>query len=194
MAFTRSFLSATGLTEEQVKAVMEEHVSVTDALKADRDKYKTEADKLPGVQKELDALKGGDNWKQKYEDEHKAFEDFKTKTAQDAEAAKVRAAYRKLLIEEKIGEKWLDRVMESTDFSGMKLDKEGNLADPDKLKEALDKKWGDVKTTVSTKGATVDNPPKTGNPSITKEQILAIKDSSERQKAIAENLNLFGKG
>jgi len=194
MAFTRSFLSATGLTEEQVKAVMEEHVSVTDALKADRDKYKTEADKLPGVQKELDALKGGDNWKQKYEDEHKAFEDFKTKTAQDAEAAKVRAAYRKLLIEEKIGEKWLDRVMESTDFSGMKLDKEGNLADPDKLKDALDKKWGDVKTTVSTKGATVDNPPKTGNPAITKEQILAIKDSSERQKAIAENLNLFGKG
>lgn len=194
MAFTRSFLNATGLTEEQVKAVMEEHVSVVDALKADRDKFKADAEKLPGVQKELDDLKGGENWKQKFEDEHKSFEDFKAKTAHEAEAAKVRAAYRKLLIEEKIGEKWLDRVMETADISSMKLDKDGNLTDMDKLKEALDKKWGDVKTTVTQKGADVDKPPQTGKATVTKEQILAIKDSAERQKAIAENLNLFGKG
>ena len=194
MAFTRSFLNATGLTEEQVKAVMEEHVSVVDALKADRDKFKAEAEKLPGVQKELDDLKGGENWKQKFEDEHKAFDDFKAKTAQDAEAAKVRAAYRKLLIEEKIGEKWLDRVMESTDFSHMKLDKDGNLNDSDKLKESLDKKWGDVKTTYTEKGANVDKPPHTGVSKMTKDEILAIKDAGQRQQAIAENLNLFGKG
>jgi len=194
MAFTRSFLTATGLTEEQVKAVMEEHVSVVDALKADRDKFKAEAEKLPGVQKELDDLKGGENWKEKFENEHKSFEDFKAKTAQDAEAAKVRAAYRKLLIEEKIGEKWLDRVMESADFSGMKLDKEGNLTDIDKLKEALDKKWGDVKTTVTERGAKVETPPHTGNGKMSKEEILKIEDTSARQKAIAENLDLFQKG
>lgn len=192
MAFTRSFLTATGLSEEQVKAVMEEHVSVVDALKADRDKFKAEAEKLPGVQKALDDLKGGENWKQKFEDEKKAFEDFKAQTAQDAEAAKVRAAYRKLLIDEKIGEKWLDRVMESTDFSGMKLDKEGNLNDADKLKEALDKKWGDVKTTVTTQGAKIDNPPQIGKAAKTKDEILAIKDRNERLQAIAENHDLFG--
>ena len=193
MAFTRSFLTATGLTEEQVKAVMEEHVSVTDALKADRDKFKAEAEKAADLQKELEGIKGGEDFKAKYEEEHKAFEDFKKKTAEDAEAAKVKAAYRKMLIEEKIGEKWLDRVMESADLSGVKLDKDGNLADIDKLKEALDKKWGDVKTTVHTQGAKVENPP-SGKPTITRESILAIKDASERQKAIAENLNLFGKG
>ena len=193
MAFTRSFLTATGLTEEQVKAVMEEHVSVTDALKADRDKFKAEAEKAADLQKQLEGIKGGEDFKAKYEEEHKAFEDFKKKTAEDAEAAKVKAAYRKMLIEEKIGEKWLDRVMESADLSGVKLDKDGNLADIDKLKEALDKKWGDVKTTVTTKGAKVENPP-SGKPTITRESILAIKDASERQKAIAENLNLFGKG
>ena len=193
MAFTRSFLSATGLTEEQVKAVMEEHVSVTDALKADRDRFKADAEKLPDILKELNTFKSED-WKQKFENEHKAFENFKTQTELDAEAAKVKAAYRKLLIEERIGEKWLDRVMESADFSSMKLDKDGNLNDTDKLKEALDKKWGDVKQTITTQGAKVDTPPKTGKPTMTKEQILAIKDSSERQKAIAENLNLFGKG
>lgn len=194
MAFTRSFLSATGLTEEQVKAVMEEHVSVVDALKADRDKFKADAEKAADLQKQLEDIKGGEDWKSKYEEEHKAYEDFRQKTAQDAEAAKVRAAYRKMLIEEKIGEKWLDRVMESTDFSCIRLDKDGNLADSDKLKDALDAKWGDVKTTVTEKGANVEKPPQTGKPTMTKEQILAIKDTAERQKAIAENLNLFGKG
>jgi hypothetical protein len=192
MAFTRSFLTATGLTEEQVKAVMEEHVSVVDALKADRDKFKAEAEKLPGVQKELDDLKGGENWKEKFENEHKSFEDFKAKTAQDAEAAKVRAAYRKLLIEEKIGEKWLDRVMDSTDFSGMKLDKDGNLNDSDKLKESLDKKWGDVKTTVTEKGANVERPPHIGKATKTKDEIMSIKDRNERLQAIAENHEQFG--
>lgn len=193
MAFTRSFLNATGLTEEQVKAVMEEHVSVTDALKADRDKYKAEADKLPGVQKELDDLKGGDDWKQKYEDEHKAFEDFKTKTAQDAEAAKVRAAYRKLLIEEKIGEKRLDSILKVTDFSKMKLDKDGNLEDVEGLRKAIGDEWGDFKTTVTTKGADVETPPKTGNGKMTKEEILKIEDTAKRQEAIAQNLDLFGR-
>lgn len=194
MAFTRSFLSATGLTEEQVKAVMEEHVSVTDALKSDRDKFRAEAEKAAELQKELDGIKGGENYKEKFEEVSKAFDDFKKKTADDAEAAKVRAAYRKLLIEEKIGEKWLDRVMESADFSGMKLDADGNLTDKDKLKENLDKKWGDVKTTITEKGANVEKPPHTGNGRKTREEIMQIQDTSERQKAIAENLDLFGKG
>jgi hypothetical protein len=192
MAFTRSFLNATGLTEEQVKAVMEEHVSVTDALKADRDKFKAEAEKAADLQKQIDAMNSGEDWKKKFEDEKKAFDDFKAKTAQDAEAAKVRAAYRKLLIEEKIGEKWLDRVMDSTDFSGMKLDKDGNLNDSDKLKESLDKKWGDVKTTVTEKGANVERPPHVGKATKTKDEILAIKDRNERLQAIAENHEQFG--
>ena len=192
MAFTRSFLSATGLTEEQVKAVMEEHVSVVDALKADRDRFKAEAEKLPGVQKELDDLKGGENWKQKFEDEHKAFDDFKAKTAQDAEAAKVRAAYRKLLIEEKIGEKRLDSIIKVTDFSKMKLDKDGNLENADGLRKSIGEEWGEFKTTVTTQGAKVDTPPQIGKATKTKEEIMSIKDRSERLQAIADNHDLFG--
>ena len=192
MAFTRSFLSATGLTEEQVKAVMEEHVSVVDALKAERDKNKAEADKAAELQKQLEEIKSGEDFQKKYEDLKTEFDDFKAKTAADAEAAKVRAAYRKLLVEEKIGEKWLDRVMESTDFSGMKLEKDGSLADSARLKEALDKKWGDVKTTVTTQGARVETPPQIGKATRTKAEIFAIKDTNERHKAIAENHELFG--
>jgi hypothetical protein len=173
---------------------MEEHVAVTDALKKERDGYKEEAGKLPELQKQLEGFKGGDDWKAKYEDEHKAFEDFKSKTAAEAETAKVKAAYRKMLIEEKIGEKWFDRIMESTDFSGIKLEKDGTLHDADKLRDALDKKWGDVKVTITEKGAEVAKPPQTGANKPTKADILAIKDTTERQKAIAENLDLFQKG
>lgn len=165
MAFSRSFLKSTGLSDEQITAVIEEHTAVTDALKADRDKYKQQAEKAADLQKQLDEASGGEDWKQKYDDERKAFEDFKAKTAQEAESAKVRAAYRKLLIEENISEKWLERAMKGVDFSGMKLDKDGNLHDADKLKEAIDKEWGDVKTTVTERGAEVEKPPKTDNSS-----------------------------
>ena len=163
MAFSRSFLKSTGLMDEQITAVIEEHTAVTDALKADRDKWKTEADKAADLQKQLDGLSGGEDWKQKYEDEHQAFEDFKAKSAQEAETAKVKAAYRKLLLDEKISEKWLDRVMKGVDFSGMKLDKDGNLQNVDRLKEAIEQEWGDIKTTVTERGADVDKPPKADN-------------------------------
>ena len=194
MAFSRSFLKSTGLTDEQITAVIEEHTAVTDALKADRDKFKKESEKAADLQKQLDSLSGGEDWQKKYEDEHKAFEDFKNQTAQEAETAKVKAAYRQLLISEKISEKWVDRIMKGVDFSAMKLNKDGSLSDVEKLKDAIDSEWGDVKNTVTERGAEVEKPPKTGNGQMTREDILAIKDTTERQRAIANNLNLFGKG
>lgn len=192
MAFSRSFLKSTGLTDEQITAVMEEHTSVTDALKNQRDSYKAEAEKAADLQKQLEGLQSGEDFKKKYEEEHKAFEDFKKKTADDAEAAKVRSAYRKLLADEGIGEKRLDSILKVTDLSKVKLDKDGNLQDVDELKKSINEEWSEFKTTVTTKGATVEKPPQTGKATKTKEEIFAIKDTAERQKAIAENHELFG--
>jgi len=179
--------------EEKEQQIMEGHIGVTDGLKDKMEALQAEADKAQDLQRQIDSMTEGEDYKAKYEKEHADFEDFKKKTAEDAQASKIKDAYRQLLISEKISEKWLDRVMESADFSSMKLDKDGNLVDIDKLKESLDKKWGDVKTTVTTQGAKVENPPHAGSGRMTKEEILGIKDASERQKAIAENLNLFGK-
>lgn len=192
MGFSRSFLKATGLSDEQITAVMEEHTAVTDALKSQRDGYKEQAEKAADLQKQLEGLQSGEDFKQKYEDEHKAFEDFKSKTAQDAAAAKVRTAYRKLLAEEGISEKRIDSIIKITDFSNMKLDKEDNLDNMDDLRSAINKEWSEFKTTVTTQGAKVENPPQVGKPTKTKEEIFAIKDKAERYKAIAENHELFG--
>lgn len=167
MGFTRSFLKSIGLTEEQINATMEEHVTVTDGLKkqrddykADAEKYKADADKLPEIQKQLDDMKGGEDYKAKYDKEHGEFEAYKLKIAQEAEAEKVKSAFRSLLRDEKIGDKYLDSVIRATDFSGVKLDKEGKLEDADGLKKKIGELWGDFKVTTRERGAKVDNPPK----------------------------------
>ena len=64
MSFTRNFLKTMSLTDEQVQAIMEEHLSVTDSLKAQRDKfeqdaksYKEQADKVPELEKQIQGYK-----------------------------------------------------------------------------------------------------------------------------------------
>ena len=170
MAFSRSFLKTMGLTDEQVTAIMEEHVSVVDALKkqrdeykADVDKYKADAEKLSEIQKQLDEAKGKEDYKAKYDKEHEDFEAYKGQVAKEAEEAKVKAAYRKLLTDEKINEKRLDAVIRLTDFSGMKLDKDGNLENAEQLKKAINTEWGEYKTVTKTRGADVSTPPDVDN-------------------------------
>lgn len=66
MSITRKFLKGMGLTEEQVDTIIEAHTETVDGLKKDVEKYKADAEKLPGVQKELDELKAaGDGGLQK---------------------------------------------------------------------------------------------------------------------------------
>ena len=178
--------------KEKAQKIMDEHINVTNGLKDERDNYKAEAEKAADLQKQLDDKANGENWQEKYEKEHEAFEDFKKQTAADAEAGRVRAAYRKLLSGEGISEKRIDSILKVTDFSRMKLDKDGNLEKEEDLKTAINDEWGDFKTTVTEKGAVVEKPPQVGKATKTKEEIFAIKDTAERQKAIAENHELFG--
>ena len=179
-------------TKEKAQQIMDGHIAVTDGLKDERDSYKTEADKAADIQKELDGIKGGEDFKKKYEDLKNEFEGFKKQTAQDAETAKARAAYRKLLADEGISEKRLDAILKVTDLTKVKLDKEGGIENADDLRKAINDEWGEFKTTVTEKGATVEKPPQIGKAKMTKDEIYAIKDTDQRQKAIAENHELFG--
>lgn len=165
MALTRSFLKSTGLTDEQINAVMEEHVAVTDSLKSERDtlkaeaeKYRADAELLPDVKKQLAELRG---IQEKYEKEHAEYSEYKAQVAREAEEAKVRNAYRKLLTDERISEKRLDAIMRVTDFSSISLDRDGALKNADALREQARKDWGDFIQTDVERGATVENPPKT---------------------------------
>ena len=153
-------------TDDIGKKLVTLHRSVVDPLlddlesaKRDATKYKTEAEKVPGLQKDLDEAKKGDDWKAKYDAEKKAHDEYKAQVARDAETAKVKAAYRKLLIEEKISEKALDSVLNATDYSKMKLKEDGTLDGLDGLKKEISDKWGGFKAVARQRGERVDNPP-----------------------------------
>ena len=91
MALTRKLLKSLGLEDAVIDSIIEEHVNTVDGLRADVEKYKADAEKLPGIQKELDTIKAGD-FEAKYNTEHSAFEEFKTSVAQkEARAAKENA-------------------------------------------------------------------------------------------------------
>lgn len=70
MSITRKFLKGMGLTDEQVETIIEAHTETVDGLKADIEKYREDALRLPDVQKELNDLKAaGDGGLQKQLDD-----------------------------------------------------------------------------------------------------------------------------
>lgn len=163
MALTRAMLKGMGLTEEQVSAIIEEHTNVTSALKDQIKQYKVDAEKLPDVTKELEELKkesvSASDWEKKFNDEHTAFEDYKSKISEKEKLEKVKSAYKKLLTDCKVGEKHVDSIVRVTDFSNMTVAEDGTLNDADKLTEAIKSDWNGFISTKKTGGADVDNPP-----------------------------------
>ena len=214
MAISRSFLKGMGLTDEQVSAIVEAHAETVDALKAQRDAYKEDADKLKDVQKKLDealANNSGD-WQRKYEelkteyDEFKAtkeeelskvqneFDTYKNAQTEKETMAQKREAYKKLLSDAGVSDKRADTILKVTDLSVVEFNKDMSVRNADKLIEGIKSEWAEFISVGGTQGAKVENPPANTGGGMTKEAIFAITDRAERRKAIAENLNLFGKG
>lgn len=195
MALTRKSLKAMGLTDEQVDSIIEMHTETVDGLKADISKYKADAEKLPSLQRELDDLKaaGDGGYKEKYEKEHKAFEDFKTEqTAKETKAAKEKA-YRELLVAAGISEKRVDTVLRVADLEKVELE-DGKIKGADELTKNIKTEWADFIVSTQTSGAQTHNPP-ANNPGavMTKKDIMSIKDYTERQNAIEQHPELFVK-
>lgn len=192
MALTRKALKAMGIEEEKIDQIIEAHTEVTDALKAERDQYKENSDKLADVQKELDTLKaqGDGGYKAKYEAEKTAHDALKQKIADD-EANKAKEAAVKAYYESKnITDKNLKIAMRGTDLSKIEM-ADGKIKDTKVLDELISGDYASLVSTIKTEGAKTNNPPANGGKYTSKDEIFKIKDSAERQKAIAENITLF---
>jgi hypothetical protein len=72
------------------------------------------------------------------------------------------------------------------------MKEDGSFKDHDKILDSIKEEWADFITTTETRGAKTATPPKSTNVKMTKEEIMKIEDDGERQKAIAENHELFG--
>lgn len=192
MALTRKALKAMGIEEEKIDQIIEAHTEVTDALKAERDQFKANSEKLEEVQKELDTLKaqGDGGYKAKYEAEKTAHDALKQKIADD-EANKAKEAAVKAYYESKnITDKNLKIAMRGTDLSKIEM-ADGKIKDTKVLDELIGGDYASLVSTTKTEGAKTTNPPANGGKYTSKDEIFKIKDSAERQKAIAENITLF---
>lgn len=171
------------------------HLGVVDPLKDQLQTYKADAEKLPGVQKELDDLKaaGDGGYKEKYDAEvkaHKAYRDqVETDKANAVKSAAVRAALKAAGVNR---EEFADLLMGKVDLSKVELDGD-KVKDADGLINPLKGSYAGCFGTVSDKGTPPANPPAGGGKGMTREDILAIKDPAEQRVAIAQNLDLFNK-
>lgn len=166
MSLTRNMLKGMGLTDEQVGAIIDEHVATVDGLKADRDKYKEDAAKVPGLEKkikEYESDTSGADWEKKYNDEHDAFEKYKGEVATKEKVAAIEKQYRRLLKDVGIGEKHIDAIVRVTDFSKKKLDKDGKLEGLDDLKKEIEQDYSGFIPEKGTKGSEVETPPASGS-------------------------------
>ena len=199
-AKVREILSTAGVDSEHmsaaVDAIIDGNVASIEALREDVAKYKADAEKLADVQKELDALKAnnGDDYKTKYEKEHKAFEDFKNDvTAKQTRAAK-EAAARAYFEGKNITGANLDIAMRGArdEIGGLEMDGD-KIKDTSALDALVSGTYAGLVVTTTKQGVNTATPPANGaKATMTKDQIMAIKDAGTRQRAIAENHELFG--
>lgn len=198
MKLTRKFLATLGIDEDKADEIINVHVETVNSLKDEIATLKESADALPAVQKELDELKAAaekaekDPYKVKYEALKEDFEAYKNGVEKKETTAKKTAAYRDLLKEAGVSPKRVDAILRVSDIDKLELDDEGHLSGADELKANIAKEWDDFIVEKKTVGAPSANPPAANNVKPSKADILAIKDTAERQKAIAENHELFG--
>lgn len=170
----REILSTAGVTDDNLESaiqkIMDGHITSVNALREERDDYKSkmdlykkDADQLPVVQKELNDLKekGDPDWQQKFDDEHKAFEDYKSKIAAEKDKAERSNLYRKLLKDCNVEEKRIDSILKITDVDGLKI-KDGKFENEDSLKESIASEWASFINVQQVHGADVDKPPANG--------------------------------
>jgi len=161
-----------------------------------KERYKAKLSEIDSMKNKLqdaeDNVQTAEGWKDKYNALKSEFDGYKVAETKKAEQAKKAEAYKALLKKAGVSDRRIDTVAKVASLDSITLDEGGNIVDADKLEASIKSEWADFIVTDGARGADTSTPPSnTGGNTKTKEDILAIKDTAERQKAIAENINLF---
>lgn len=198
MALSRKFLTALGIEAEKIDEIINAHSETVEALKEERDSYKAKAEQSDKLQKDLDSAKKqiedlnkDDAYKVKYEALKEDFDSYKKGIEIEKTNNNKKDAYKALLKEIGISEKHIDKVAKLVELDKIKLDKDGKIEGADDLKKSLKEEWSDFIVTDGKEGAGTATPPGNTGGKKTKDEIMAIKDTAERQKAMLENKELF---
>lgn len=171
--------------KDKVNQLQTLHHEIVNGLMDEKDEAIRRAEK---------AEKAAESAKAEKEAAEKSLTDYKAQqTQKDTHAAK-EAKFRELLKSAGVLDKYADRVvrLSGEDIDKLELDDKGEVKDAKKHADSLKADWSDFVGTTTTTGAKVDTPPTNTGSKMTKEQIINIKDASERQAAIAANPEAFG--
>lgn len=190
MAFTREFIrraakeSGVEIPKEFEDALVSEHLSARDAYADGQVKDALEKNEP------VDAPKVKDT--EEYKKLKQEFDDYKAEVSgREAKAAKERAA-RAFFEGKGITGKSLDIAIRGcgAEIDALELE-DGKIKDDTALDALVKDTYSGLVSTTVTRGAQTANPPVNNGAAKTKEQIMGIKDTAERQREIAQNLDLF---
>lgn len=169
LALTRKLLEGMGIEDKAIESIIEAHSETVNGLKADRDKYKEQAQRVPDLQKQLEEAKSAagseSDWEQKYNDEHQAFDDFKAQVETEKAEADKAQAYRGMLMAAGIDPKRIDAIMRVTDLRQVEME-DGKLKDTEKLQESAKQEWSDFVVKSNTQGSNPATPPTKPSPNV----------------------------
>lgn len=190
MAFTREFIrraakdSGVEIPKEFEDALVSEHLSARDAYADGQVKDALEKNKPADAPKVKDT--------EEYKKLKREFDDYKAEVSgREAKAAKERAA-RAFFEGKGITGKSLDIAIRGcgAEIDALELE-DGKIKDDTTLDALVKDTYSGLVSTTVTRGAQTANPPVNNGTAKTKEQIMGIKDTAERQREIAQNLDLF---
>lgn len=206
MSLTRKSLKAMGLTDEQIESVIEAHaetvnglkekleavennVETVEKLKADVEKYKKE------LETAKQTIVDGEKYKEMYENEKGEYEKYKSDiTAKETKAAKEKAV-NKYFKSKGISDNNMAIAMRGvkSEIDATELDENGEIKDTKVFDDLIKGDYARLISQTETKGTQTQTPPPNSNKvTKTKAEIMQIRNTAERQKAIAENPELFG--
>lgn len=202
MALTRKMLKALDIEGDKADQIIEAHTDTVDGLKEQISAYKSDAEKLPAVQKELDEAREAltaakdDGWKEKHDKVKKEFDDYKAGiTAKESKSAK-EAAARAYFESKGITGKALDIAMRGSgaEIEALEL-KDGKIKDAAALDALVKGDFSGLVSTTTTTGANTATPPANTVGGMSRADIYKkddkgryIMSTAERQKAIAESM------
>lgn len=200
----KAILSSHDLPVEKLESCAEEicsrHAADLDSIKEERDNYKKDAETLVAVQKELsdlkdkEAAKEADPFEAKYNQAVKDFEDYKANIEKEKLMSAKKEALREIAKDAGLSDAGVEKALKYHNFDALELDENGAVKDKANVLKAVKEEWSGYVQTTQANGANVATPPASsgGGSYKSKDEIMAIKDDAARQKAIAENHELFG--
>lgn len=205
MAITVKYLEDLGVEKEVAEKIFAERSKEIEADKAKREKLETELkeskESLDNLSKEFEDLKANNASAEEYKSKYEAVIAENEAKAKQAEADRILAEKTENInkrFEAVVGEKTFSHNAIKADYlkkfgEAIELEDNKSLSD-EQIFHNLIKDDATAFTGVTAVKLQGGTPQGVGKTYKTKDDIMAIQDRNERRNAIAQNLELFGKG